>query len=113
MIYRLSQAEEIVQNGFHVLYICSAARSGSTLTDMFIGGHSQTASLGEINLLGNAISLNAECSCGDKLSAFSAAILAFAPSPLKPLSTPEKSQASESLPPRRVSVVISTPGTVN
>ena len=69
MIYRLSQAEEIVQNGFHVLYICSAARSGSSLTDMFIGGHSQTASLGEINLLGNAISLNAECSCGDKLSA--------------------------------------------
>ena len=60
--------EKIVQNDFQVLYICSAARSGSTLTDMFIGGHSQAASLGEVNLLGNALSLNAECSCGDKLS---------------------------------------------
>ena len=69
MIHRFSQVEKIAQDGFHVLYICSAARSGSTLTDMFIGGHSQTASLGEINLLVNAISLNADCSCGDKLSA--------------------------------------------
>lgn len=60
-------ARRIARNGFRVLYICSAARSGSTLTDMFMGGHSQTASLGEINLLNKAISLNAECSCGDKL----------------------------------------------
>lgn len=52
---------------FRVLYICSAARCGSTLTDMFMGGHSQVASLGEINLLGKAISLNAECSCNEKL----------------------------------------------
>ena len=69
MIHRCSQMEKNIQNGFQVLYICSAARSGSTLTDMFLGGHSQTASLGEINLLGNALNLNAECSCGDKLSA--------------------------------------------
>ncbi len=66
-----SSGDQINKNGqddFQVLYICSAARSGSTLTDMFIGGHSQAASLGEVNMLGNALSLNAECSCGDKLS---------------------------------------------
>lgn len=60
-------SSKISQDSFHVLYICSAARSGSTLTDMFIGGHSQAASLGEVNFLSQAISLNAECSCGDKL----------------------------------------------
>ncbi len=64
----IDRMEENVQDDFQVLYICSAARSGSTLTDMFIGGHSQAASLGEINVLGNALSLNADCSCGDKLS---------------------------------------------
>ncbi|MCE7914336.1 MAG: sulfotransferase [Nitrosomonas sp. PRO4] len=52
---------------FRVVYICSAARSGSTLTDMFMGGHSQVASLGEINLINKAISLDANCSCGEKL----------------------------------------------
>ena len=51
-------------NDFRVLYVCSAARSGSTLTDMFIGGHSQAASLGELNFLSNGISLNHKCSCG-------------------------------------------------
>ncbi len=57
------------QDNFRVLYICSSARCGSTLTDMFMGSHSQAASLGEINFLGKAISLNEECSCGDKLYA--------------------------------------------
>ncbi len=36
---------------------------------MFMGGHSQGASLGEINFMNLAISLNDECSCGDKLRA--------------------------------------------
>lgn len=52
---------------FRVLYVCSAARSGSTLTDMFIGGHSQTASLGELNFLNKVINLNHKCSCGADL----------------------------------------------
>lgn len=47
-----------------VLYICAAARSGSTLTDMFLGGHPDVASLGELNFLGKAVSLRQECTCG-------------------------------------------------
>lgn len=50
-----------------VLYICSAARSGSTFTDMFLGGHSQVASLGELNFLNKVINLNHKCSCGADL----------------------------------------------
>ena len=46
------------------LYICSAARCGSTFTDMFMGGHSQAASLGEVSFLGKAIALRQKCSCG-------------------------------------------------
>lgn len=53
-----------VCSDWQVLYICSAARCGSTLTDMFVGGHSQAASLGEVNFLGKAIALNQTCSCG-------------------------------------------------
>jgi Sulfotransferase family len=53
--------------GPRVLYVLSAARCGSTLTDMFMGGHSQAASLGEINFLGKALSLDADCTCGAKL----------------------------------------------
>ena len=56
-----------LKTNFRVLYICSAARGGSTVTDMFIGGHSQASSLGEINLLGKSLSLDAECGCGSKL----------------------------------------------
>lgn len=59
--------KNVEEDNFQVLYICSAARSGSTLTDMFMGGHSQAASLGEINLLNKAIKLNADCSCGSKI----------------------------------------------
>ncbi|MDP1559153.1 MAG: sulfotransferase [Nitrosomonas sp.] len=64
-----NQAGKIAQDSFHALYICSAARCGSTLTDMFMGGHSQAASLGEVNFLGKAISLDGKCSCGDNLRA--------------------------------------------
>jgi len=49
------------------LYICSAARSGSTLLDMLIGGHSSCASLGEFSFLGKAIKLDQTCGCGDKV----------------------------------------------
>lgn len=66
-MYSSDQTEKIVETDFRVLYICSAARGGSTVTDMFMGGHSQVASLGEINMLGKNISLDAECSCADKL----------------------------------------------
>lgn len=37
-----------------VIYVCAAAHSGSTLSDMFLGGHSQIASLGELSFLGKA-----------------------------------------------------------
>ena len=62
-----NEIEKASNDNFRVLYICSAARCGSTLTDMFIGGHSQATSLGEINFLERAIGLNEECSCGEKL----------------------------------------------
>lgn len=47
-----------------VLYVCSAARCGSTLTDMFLGGHSRITSLGEVNFLAKAIRVGERCSCG-------------------------------------------------
>lgn len=62
------QADKVAQEGFGVLYICSTARSGSTLADMFMGGHSQVASLGEINFLGAVISMGVRCSCGNKVN---------------------------------------------
>lgn len=46
------------------IYICAAARSGSTLLDMLLGGHSKGASLGEFNFLGKAIALKQLCGCG-------------------------------------------------
>jgi hypothetical protein len=49
---------------WRTVYICSAGRSGSTLTDMFLGGHSQAASLGEVNHLGKAVALQQTCACG-------------------------------------------------
>lgn len=48
-----------------VLYICSAARCGSTIADMFLGSHSQVASLGEVNFLGKAIKRGEACTCGE------------------------------------------------
>jgi len=51
-------------SSWRALYICSAARCGSTFTDMFVGGHSQAVSLGEVNFLGKAIALQEACSCG-------------------------------------------------
>lgn len=55
-----------------VLYICSAARCGSTVTDMFLGGHPQVASLGEANFLGKAIRMRQQCTCGSLVSECSA-----------------------------------------
>lgn len=49
-------------------YICSAARSGSTLTDMLLGGHPDAASLGELNFIGKAIAIGEHCSCGHTVS---------------------------------------------
>lgn len=54
-----------------ILYVCSAARCGSTVTDMFFGGHPQAASLGELNFLSLAIKRGAACSCGALVSACS------------------------------------------
>jgi hypothetical protein len=52
---------------WRALYICSASRSGSTLTDMLLGGHPDVASLGEVNFLGKAIALGEGCSCNEKV----------------------------------------------
>lgn len=49
------------------VYICAAARSGSTMLDMLLGGHSRGASLGEFSFLGKAISLDQTCGCGAKV----------------------------------------------
>lgn len=51
----------------NVLYVCSAARCGSTLTDMFLGGHPRATSLGESNFLAKAIRVGEKCSCGAPL----------------------------------------------
>jgi hypothetical protein len=48
--------------------ICSAGRSGSTLLDMLLGGHSKIASLGEFSFFGKAIALDQLCSCGEPIS---------------------------------------------
>ena len=45
-------------------FICSAARSGSTLLDMLLGGHPRAVSLGEFSFLGKALALDQDCSCG-------------------------------------------------
>lgn len=47
-----------------VVYVCSAARCGSTFTDMFLGGHSRIASLGEVNFLQQVLRLGQRCTCG-------------------------------------------------
>lgn len=49
---------------WRAVYICSSGRSGSTLIDMFLGGHSRAASLGEVNHLGKAVALRQTCACG-------------------------------------------------
>lgn len=50
-----------------ICFICSAARSGSTLLDLLIGGHFAAASLGEFSFLGKALALNQPCSCGEAI----------------------------------------------
>lgn len=52
-----------------LVYVCSAARCGSTVLDMFLGSHPQVASLGEINLVGKAMRLGQACTCGAPLTA--------------------------------------------
>jgi hypothetical protein len=47
-------------------FILSAARSGSTLLDLMLGGHPAAASLGEFVFLGKALALDQQCSCGAK-----------------------------------------------
>ena len=47
-----------------LVYVCSAARCGSTVLDMFLGGHPDVASLGEVNLIGKALRLGQLCTCG-------------------------------------------------
>ncbi|MES9876153.1 MAG: sulfotransferase [Candidatus Sedimenticola sp. PURPLELP] len=44
--------------------ICSAARSGSTIFDMLLGGHPDATSLGEFSFLGKALALDQQCTCG-------------------------------------------------
>ncbi len=51
-------------NTVKYVYVCSAARSGSTITDLLLGGHSKVASLGELVFLGKAITQSQNCSCG-------------------------------------------------
>lgn len=51
-----------------IVYVCSAARCGSTVLDMFLGGHPAVASLGEVNLIGKALRLNQACTCGVRLA---------------------------------------------
>ncbi len=51
-------------NAVSVLYICSAGRSGSTFTDMLLGGHSQMESLGEFSFIGKNLALGELCGCG-------------------------------------------------
>ena len=45
-------------------FICSAARSGSTVLDIILGGHKDAASLGEFSFFNKAIALDQQCSCG-------------------------------------------------
>jgi hypothetical protein len=51
-----------------VVYVCSASRCGSTVFDMFMGTHPAVASLGELNMLGNVLSIGRPCSCGVPLA---------------------------------------------
>ena len=49
----------------NLAYICSAARSGSTLLNQLIGTHPNALPAGEIARLSKNIALNTICSCGD------------------------------------------------
>ena len=52
----------------NMVFVCSAARSGSTMLDLLVGGHSQLASLGEFSFLGKALTLEQPCTCGAKVT---------------------------------------------
>ena len=45
-------------------FILSAARSGSTFSDILLGGHPEIASLGELSYLSSLLGLNGSCGCG-------------------------------------------------
>jgi hypothetical protein len=49
------------------VYICSAARSGSTILDMLLGTHPDVIPVGELNQLPKNIALNSVCSCGSAI----------------------------------------------
>lgn len=53
-----------MNNAVKEIFVCSAARSGSTLLDMLLGQYDKVESLGEINFLGKSIARNEQCSCG-------------------------------------------------
>lgn len=46
------------------VYICSAARSGSTILDLMLGTHPAVLPVGELNQLPKNIALRSTCSCG-------------------------------------------------
>ena len=48
-----------------ICMVCSAARSGSTMLDLLLGGNSKAASLGEFSFLGKALALDQPCTCGE------------------------------------------------
>lgn len=50
------------------VFVCAGSRTGSTLLDMILGGHSMGASLGEFSYLGKAIALDQVCGCGERVS---------------------------------------------
>lgn len=60
-----SEINIVMNNSVKEVFVCSAARSGSTLLDMLLGQHPKIESLGEINFLGKSIARNEQCSCGE------------------------------------------------
>jgi hypothetical protein len=51
-----------------LICIVGSGRSGSTLLDMLLGGHSQALSLGQVDVLRKWIDLDDLCTCGKKLA---------------------------------------------
>lgn len=49
------------------VYILSAGRSGSTLTSLILGSHSNAVSVGELFHLPKNLALNTECACGSPI----------------------------------------------
>lgn len=51
-----------------LVYICSSARSGSTLLDLLIGAHPSALPVSEINRLPEHILMDSRCTCGEPIS---------------------------------------------